>query len=57
MASQLEVVEPEARLSDAARQMVDQKITTLPVMQGDQLLGMLSLSDVLSHCVSALRGV
>jgi CBS domain-containing protein len=57
MASQLEVVEPEARLSEAARQMVDQKVTTLPVMQGDQLLGMLSLSDVLSHCVTALRNV
>ncbi len=57
MAQQVEVVDPDAPLSEAARRMVDQKITTLPVMRQDELVGMLSLSDVLAHCVSVMREV
>ncbi len=57
MAHIVEVVAPETLLSEAALQMVEQKVTTLPVLRHEQLVGMLSLSDVLVHCVSVLREV
>ena len=54
MARQVVTIGPIERLPEAARIMYDQKIGTLPVMRDDVLIGILSLSDVMAHCVRAL---
>jgi CBS domain-containing protein len=48
-------VAPHATLSQAARVMADRKISSLPVMEQDELVGILTLSDVLAHCLDACR--
>jgi CBS domain-containing protein len=40
-------VSPEARLTDAAREMLDRKIGALPVVEGDRPIGILTKSDAL----------
>ena len=55
MARQVVTITPLDRLPEAARVMLDQKISTLPVLRDDVLVGILSLSDVLAHCVRALQ--
>ena len=41
------VVEPEALIEEAAMTMADKKIGCLPVLDGDELVGMLTETDVL----------
>lgn len=43
------------RLSVAARRMLDHKISALPVLQDERLVGILTLTDLLDHCLGALR--
>lgn len=43
------------RLSVAARRMLDHKISALPVLHGERLVGILTLTDLLDHCLGALR--
>jgi CBS domain-containing protein len=56
MSTEVETIRPDQPLSVAARSMLQSKITTLPVMGddpvlgGDELQGMLSLADILKHC-------
>ena len=57
MATEVETIEPEAKLSDAAARMAELKVTTLPVLRGDEVVGMISTSDVLVHCGEALAAV
>lgn len=54
MATEVETIGPHERLSTAADRMVDLKITCLPVLRGDEVVGMLSSSDILAHCSDAL---
>lgn len=42
-------------LSDAARLMALAKVSCLPVLRGDELAGLITLSDVLEHCLEHLR--
>jgi CBS domain-containing protein len=48
-------VAPDARVSVAARRMLDYKISALPVVEGERLVGILTLTDLLDHCMGALR--
>lgn len=48
-------VEAHQRLSVAARRMLDHKISALPVLQDERLVGILTLTDLLDHCLGALR--
>ncbi|HVS18509.1 MAG TPA: CBS domain-containing protein [Planctomycetota bacterium] len=43
------------RLSVAARRMLEHKISALPVIDGERLVGILTLTDLLDHCLGALR--
>ncbi|MEE8468418.1 MAG: CBS domain-containing protein, partial [Planctomycetota bacterium] len=48
-------VSPGAQLSVAVREMVQHKIGSLPVLRGDELIGILTTTDVLDHCMNHLR--
>jgi len=48
-------VAPDAKVSVAARRMLDYKISALPVVEGERLVGILTLTDLLDHCMGALR--
>ena len=45
----------DARLSDAAERMVGHRISCLPVVEGERLVGIITLTDLLDHCLSTLR--
>ena len=47
-------IDPEAFVVDAARLMVDQKIGGLPVVSGDELVGIVTETDLLSILVELL---
>jgi len=51
------VVAPEARLAHAAKLMLQHRISSLPVCTGlgHQLVGILTSSDLLDHCMDNLR--
>lgn len=51
MAVDLEVVAPDDDLAAAARLMVDGGIRHLPVVDGDEVVGMISIRDVLAALV------
>ena len=57
MATEVETTSPQAQLAEAAERMAGLKITTLPVMEQGQLVGMLSLPDILGHCARVLGTV
>lgn len=44
-----------APLSEAARAMVAHRISSLPVVSGRSLVGILTTTDLLDHCMEALR--
>lgn len=46
MSHRVITISPEASMSDAARLMMEHKISGLPVVDGQQLLGMLTESDI-----------
>jgi CBS domain-containing protein len=43
------------RVSDAAERMVGHRISCLPVVEGANLKGIVTLTDLLDHCLSTLR--
>jgi len=45
----------EDRLSVAAERMVGHRISCLPVVDGNKLQGIVTLTDLLEHCISTLR--
>jgi acetoin utilization protein AcuB len=49
------VVGPHTSLADAARLLVDHQVGALPVMDGQQIIGILSEADALRAMVAALR--
>ncbi|MEE8467557.1 MAG: CBS domain-containing protein [Planctomycetota bacterium] len=48
-------VDPGAQLSVAVGEMVRHKIGSLPVLRDDELIGILTTTDVLDHCMNHLR--
>lgn len=48
-------VEAHQRLSLAARRMLARKISALPVLRDERLVGILTLTDLLEHCLGVLR--
>lgn len=48
-------VAEDQRVSQAARSMLDHRISALPVVRGERLVGILTLTDLLDHCLGALR--
>ena len=49
-----QVIETSAPVSDAARTFLDKGIGALVVVEGDELVGMLSIADILSHCADLI---
>lgn len=49
------VVFPDARIEDAAATMADKKIGCLPVLENDELVGMLTETDILRWVARAAR--
>lgn len=45
----------DARMSEAARLMVEHKISCLPVLEDDELIGILTMTDLVDHCMNTLR--
>jgi acetoin utilization protein AcuB len=55
MTERVWTVEPMARLTDAARGMLDHRVSALPVVDWGRLVGILTLTDLLDHCLEVLR--
>jgi CBS domain-containing protein len=49
MTKNVVTIAPEARIKDAAREMVQRKIGCLPVVQDSRLVGILTETDILRH--------
>ena len=56
MSSPVITVEGDCPLEEAARIMVDHKISCLPVMEGERLVGMITETDVFKALVEVLGG-
>lgn len=56
MTRRVVTVQEDYPLEDAARIMIDHKIGSLPVMRGDQLVGMVTESDIFQTMTDALGG-
>jgi len=54
MTHEVTVIGPGARLSDAAHAMARASISSLPVVEDGRLVGMLTVTDVLDHCVNVM---
>jgi acetoin utilization protein AcuB len=50
MTTQISTVAPEATLAEAARRMIDRKIGALPVIDHDELVGIITETDLLRIC-------
>ena len=48
------VIHPEATVSEAARVMAERKIGCLPVVQNDELIGLVTETDILRHFAGVL---
>ena len=55
MASYPQTLAPGDRMSDAAERMVGHHFSCLPVVDGGELVGVLTLTDMIDHCLSTLR--
>ncbi len=55
MSSDVSMIEPEKPLSYAAELMLARRIGAVPVVDDDRLVGILTLTDLLDHCLEALR--
>ncbi len=55
MSTDVVTLGPDAPLSEAARLMAEGKLGALPVVEGERLLGILTLTDVVEHCLGTLR--
>ena len=51
MATEVETVEPEEDLRNAAEMLIENKIGCLPVVEGEHLVGILTESDFVRHFV------
>ncbi|MGG3955943.1 CBS domain-containing protein [Bhargavaea massiliensis] len=52
MSKQLVTISPDASVAEAARLMAKHQIRRLPVVEGDTLVGMVSLGDLATHTAS-----
>ena len=48
-------VPPDTPMSDAARTMAARKISALPVVQDGELVGILTITDLIEHCMGVMR--
>lgn len=55
MTREVVTVTPDRRVSFAAEVMAVRKISALPAVEGDALVGILTLTDVLDHCLGSLH--
>jgi acetoin utilization protein AcuB len=49
MHSPVTTIEPKATVKEAARLMAEKKIGCLPVLEGDNLVGLVTETDILRH--------
>ncbi|HJQ13129.1 MAG TPA: CBS domain-containing protein [Anaerolineales bacterium] len=56
MTRQVITVQEDCPLEEAARMLIDNKIGSLPVMRGDQLVGMITEADIFQAMTAALGG-
>ena len=52
MTQDVEVVNPDTSLQDAARRMREEDVGSLPVGEGDELIGMITDRDIVINCVA-----
>jgi len=55
MSRQVYTVSPDMRLSEAAWSMVEHKVSSMPVVDDDCLVGIVTVTDVLDQCLETLR--
>lgn len=55
MSHSVETTTPDASLADAARQMVEQKVGSLPVIKDEKLIGIITETDLLQACAATLE--
>lgn len=55
MSSDVSVIEPEKPLSFAAELMLARRIGAVPVVDDGRLIGIVTLTDLLDHCLETLR--
>lgn len=48
------VIAPSASVAEAARSMAERKIGCLPVVEGDELVGLVTETDVLRYCAARM---
>jgi len=53
MTNEVETIAPDAPIQEAARRMLDRKISALVVVDGERLVGMLTDSDFVRHVAGA----
>ncbi len=55
MVSEVVTIEPSASVVDAAQKMIEREKGPLPVMEGNQLVGMVTDRDIIARVVAASR--
>ena len=55
MVSEVVTIDSSASVADAAKQIIQEEKGTLPIMEGDQLHGMLTDRDIVAHVVAEGR--
>lgn len=55
MSSDVSVIDPEQPLSYAAELMLARRFGAVPVVDDDRLIGIVTLTDLLDHCLEVLR--
>lgn len=55
MVREPQTVPPDTPMSEAARKMAERKISALPVVQDDELVGILTITDLIEHCMGVMR--
>ena len=55
MVSDVVTIDSSASVADAAKQIIQEEKGTLPIMEGDQLHGMLTDRDIVAHVVAEGR--
>lgn len=55
MTRDVATIAPTTSVSEAARTMAQRKIGTLPVVEDDELVGIVTVTDLLAHCEEAFR--
>ncbi len=53
MTNEVETAAPDDRIEDAARRMLEKKISALVVVEGERIVGMLTESDFVRHVAKA----